>query len=109
MKTPLKTASKRRRVLREFDLVKAENRMMDFLEGHYGMREATDLIRRLIESNQELLVRLDKANAPKKPPKPYVKRGPKKPCHFCKKPTTRLVRFGYLTFDTACCARCEHR
>jgi len=42
------------------------------------------------------------------PPKSYVKRGPKTPCHFCKKPTTRLVRFGYLTFDTPCCEHCEH-
>jgi hypothetical protein len=31
-----------------------------------------------------------------------------KPCHFCKRPTLRMVRFGYLTFDLPCCVRCQH-
>lgn len=29
------------------------------------------------------------------------------PCHFCSTPTKRQVRFGYLTFFTPCCLKCE--
>lgn len=28
------------------------------------------------------------------------------PCHFCKKPTKRQVRFGYCTYFTPCCVTC---
>jgi len=61
----------------------------------------------LTEAERLIRNAMMKRDAPPESPKAYVKRGPKVPCHFCKKPTTRLVRFGYLTFDTACCAHCE--
>lgn len=27
-------------------------------------------------------------------------------CYFCRRPTQRWVRFGYLMFYVYCCARC---
>lgn len=37
----------------------------------------------------------------------YIRSGKAQECHFCKRMTKREVKFGYCTYFTPCCARCE--
>jgi galactokinase len=37
----------------------------------------------------------------------YIRNGKAQPCHFCKRMTKREVKFGFCTYFTPCCARCE--
>lgn len=49
-----------------------------------------------------------KAKKTKSGQDPFHKRASEnEPCAFCKVPTRRRVKFGYLTFFQPCCVRCE--